>query len=385
MPLFRLSKDVESRGLYQLSILPPSSLRTMPSSDEASEAMEKGKGRPISDELEPPELSSTTSTSLPSQALPAPQPDLPHLDSETPGTLHRRTERQAISRPLSCPPSPTMSSTSQLTPHRLLPLLQCPKCSPTALLTAPTTLKCGHSICSRHVSLSASDPSPQLPNPPIHPGPPLLPACPLPTCLPTTSSPDPHRPNIPPESTVTYFPPPLHSQRSTATAQAGVPARLQDVRVDVTICKILSLVQRAIQWQARDNNHVPVPAASDDDGSDDDSREPTPHKANRVSQSLGRSSRPSSPELQEPTDLAVKPPRLRQGRPSRRPFKRQRRGSQTAPPSLPSPPVSPSSRFEKELLTELTCEICFMLLYQPVSTPCQHVRYSCFVFIISLA
>ena len=27
----------------------------------------------------------------------------------------------------------------------------------------------------------------------------------------------------------------------------------------------------------------------------------------------------------------------------------------------------------KELLSELTCEICFTILYQPVTTPCQHV------------
>ena len=30
-------------------------------------------------------------------------------------------------------------------------------------------------------------------------------------------------------------------------------------------------------------------------------------------------------------------------------------------------------RFEKDLLSEVTCEICFMLLYHPVTTPCQHV------------
>ncbi|KAJ7638831.1 PUA-like domain-containing protein [Roridomyces roridus] len=31
-----------------------------------------------------------------------------------------------------------------------------------------------------------------------------------------------------------------------------------------------------------------------------------------------------------------------------------------------------NNRFEKELLTELSCEICFMLLYNPITTPCQH-------------
>jgi hypothetical protein len=36
-------------------------------------------------------------------------------------------------------------------------------------------------------------------------------------------------------------------------------------------------------------------------------------------------------------------------------------------------PLNAMDRFEKELLSELTCEICFTLMYQPVTTPCQHV------------
>jgi hypothetical protein len=31
---------------------------------------------------------------------------------------------------------------------------------------------------------------------------------------------------------------------------------------------------------------------------------------------------------------------------------------------------------EKELLSELTCQICYTLFYEPVTTPCQHVRLS---------
>ena len=36
------------------------------------------------------------------------------------------------------------------------------------------------------------------------------------------------------------------------------------------------------------------------------------------------------------------------------------------------------AEFEKELLSELTCEICFALMWQPVTTPCQHVSCSFF-------
>src|SRR6266550_605329 len=34
------------------------------------------------------------------------------------------------------------------------------------------------------------------------------------------------------------------------------------------------------------------------------------------------------------------------------------------------------STFEKVLLHELTCPVCFSLLYEPITTPCQHVRMS---------
>lgn len=37
--------------------------------------------------------------------------------------------------------------------------------------------------------------------------------------------------------------------------------------------------------------------------------------------------------------------------------------------------LQPDSAFEKDLVTELSCEICFSLLYEPVTTPCQHVSF----------
>jgi hypothetical protein len=44
----------------------------------------------------------------------------------------------------------------------------------------------------------------------------------------------------------------------------------------------------------------------------------------------------------------------------------------------PDEPLIPSvdSSFEKELYTECSCEICYTLLYEPMTTPCQHVRFS---------
>ena len=41
----------------------------------------------------------------------------------------------------------------------------------------------------------------------------------------------------------------------------------------------------------------------------------------------------------------------------------------------------PQTRVEKELLTELSCDICFTIYYQPVTTPCQHVSRPLFYFL----
>ena len=41
------------------------------------------------------------------------------------------------------------------------------------------------------------------------------------------------------------------------------------------------------------------------------------------------------------------------------------------------------TRVEKELLTELSCDICYTIYYQPVTTPCQHVSRLLFVFVPS--
>ena len=45
----------------------------------------------------------------------------------------------------------------------------------------------------------------------------------------------------------------------------------------------------------------------------------------------------------------------------------------------------PQTRVEKELLTELSCNICFTIYYQPVTTPCQHVSRLLFCFVVFLS
>lgn len=239
---------------------------------------------------------------------------------------------------------------AELSPEDLLPLLNCPECSPPAFLVAPTTLKCGHTICAEHVTLSH-------PATPLRPGPPILPACPLPTCQPMPPPSSFLRPNIPPESTVSYFPP----QTLSAAPVAG-PSRVTDIRLDVTVCKILSLVQRAIQEaREQDPDDVALPASSDNDSeSESDQSEDEPFFGNKgftseetPSGSISRIHRSSSPARRPPTRLRTNSPPQSQ--------------------ILPNTEF-PIEKLQKELLIELGCEICFLLLYQPVTTPCQHVR-----------
>ncbi|KAF8204996.1 LON-domain-containing protein [Pholiota molesta] len=210
-------------------------------------------------------------------------------------------------------------------PSALAPLLRCPA-GPHALRN-PTALPCGHAVCSVHL-----DAAPLCP----------VPVCPLP--------PAPARPRIPALSRVHYA--------AAPPAQPPVPPPVSDHRSDVTLNKIIALVDRTL---ARLH---PDPSPAPDSDSDSDAAD-APRPASSARPAARRdSSHPRSPL----------PPPVR-GRP-RAP--RPRRPA--APPSLPptsGPPVPPSddailAEFDKKLLEELTCHICYVLFYQPVTTPCQH-------------
>ncbi|KAF7371543.1 hypothetical protein MVEN_00009300 [Mycena venus] len=121
------------------------------------------------------------------------------------------------------------------------------------------------------------------------------------------------------------------------------PAPLPPQPLDVTINKILMLLNNVLGH----NSH-------DDRGSSDRDKD----------------SPPLIPTVRHPPDSASAPDRAR---------KRQRlhdsyddngdlyATSQAFPDRSPTP-----QNLEKEMQTELSCEICFMLLYSPVTTPCQH-------------
>ncbi|KAG6900954.1 hypothetical protein C0993_004391 [Termitomyces sp. T159_Od127] len=226
---------------------------------------------------------------------------------------------------------PVSSNTTALPPAMpmhlsLLPLLRCPVCH--ARLHAPTTLRCGHSVCAVHLRDSE---------------------CPVPRC----SHPDvPSHPIIPPASSVAYHPAPSSASTSAAFA---LPSR-----VDVTISKVLDLIARV------------QPHPADPSDSEDSSQLISP-----ASSSSGSRRRPRS------SDEYNRPRKRRRHRPPicdnddapdllshLTAASARQRSVRHDQPLLP--PSTPSDSLEKELLVELTCEICFTLFYDPITTPCQH-------------
>ncbi|KAJ7180108.1 PUA-like domain-containing protein, partial [Mycena crocata] len=200
-------------------------------------------------------------------------------------------------------------------------------------LRNPTTLKCGHTLCSRHQTTP----------------------CPVSGCSPGTSGPA--RPRIPAASRVNYLPPP--------PAAPLPPAPVAAPKLDVTINKIIALLDRVLESNAEedaddgeDDEQLHSPTVrhrpesqdrprkrqrmhqSDDDGDDDDDGDLLSHL--RAVSARQRETHPSSPLLPHAPQLA------------------------------PGSRIDHQSSLEKDLLSELSCEICFMLLYNPVTTPCQH-------------
>ena len=174
--------------------------------------------------------------------------------------------------------------------NQLIHLLKCTLCNRT--LNAPTTLRCGHSICSHHESV----------------------------CCQNTPRPPP--PVIPSQSRVTFNPAP--------------PAPLTPLPLtrtsDVTLTSILALVR-------------------EDEDEDDDDR---PRK---------RRKRHHSPDDDDDGDGDLLT-HLRNAAAHQR----------TIPLDVPLIQDSPPPDLDKKLLEELTCHICYVLFYKPVTTPCQHVR-----------
>ncbi|KAG8956687.1 hypothetical protein FRC04_000165 [Tulasnella sp. 424] len=194
----------------------------------------------------------------------------------------------------------------------VLALLDCPVCRRT--LELPTTLRCGHTVCSVHVQLDLKDKgaasesvplsrstaaSPEQmasgtssPAPAARPDPlSSLPSCPLEPCIaPTTRHQPPIYTSTPSSTRVAHYPPPassaagstssLSSTLSTETRSLATsrPRKVASPRVDITISKILQITLDAAHKDGRRNVDV-VSAenrwSSDDDGDEQDEEHPS--------------------------------------------------------------------------------------------------------------
>ncbi|THH33624.1 hypothetical protein EUX98_g600 [Antrodiella citrinella] len=281
-----------------------------------------------------------------------------------------------------------LNTGSALTPDHILPLLACPICDPSALLTSPVTLRCGHTICMSHLTDTpqeqgsssfvssflasiASSSKRKLP----------LPQCPIPTChslAPANTNATVEQLPRHPQSDVNYLPPPSVSLPPLDNPSDEAPMPLRE---DVTVNKIMNLAVLSRAWffeQPSRSAHY-----------DDDRTDSEPEGRSGAAEEEADSDTPDPdqyPNLDRPPFASV-PDRLPNGAsrrrrsdspsPSRRPHKRPRRARpqrERRDVHSRQPPLSPSARFEKELYAELTCHICFGLTWQPVTTPCQHVR-----------
>ncbi|KAF4619146.1 hypothetical protein D9613_005059 [Agrocybe pediades] len=193
--------------------------------------------------------------------------------------------------------------------------LTCPLCANP--LDNPTTLHCGHSLCSQHLDAPGTS------------------SCPIPNCAPTSSA-----PRIPPASTVQFIPAPAND----------IP--ITPHRSDVVLNNIIALLHRRHRKRA-----LQTPSPESDSDADDDRHSdyeedgPRPRKRPKHSHREG-----ADTDEEEQSDLLS----------HLRSLAAQQR---TTPADVP---LSNPDEFDKRLLEELTCHICYAFFYQPVTTPCQH-------------
>ena len=230
--------------------------------------------------------------------------------------------------------------------HPLLALLHCPICSNP--LHSPVTLSCGHTLCAEHYA---------------HP-------CPIPTCS----------YNARPSSS---------SSVSDFTPQHSVHPSIHPLKVDVTISKALDLLSRPVP-SPETHDRSRFPSSGNDGESEEDDETPEDNgtaSGHRPNSSPPGSPRPrkrrrrySSPGAHDPPEQdLVEHLRLQSARqrdvPRDVPLVSVEDYSSNCPAftTIQSTIPSPDVAIRKQLLVELTCEICYMLLYQPITTPCQHV------------
>lgn len=247
---------------------------------------------------------------------------------------------------------------------------------PDRLLHHPLTLPCGHTLSSEHLFIPAPPPLRVPPDLPPHE---LFDLqqhqhqqrlnlwtgvmCPIPTCKrysPHAATHAPgdghpmliHSPTSSPTASsqvlrsemlpsgVTYYPPPIASIPPPAYSadpprdEAGSPL------LDVTVDKVMQMVVQQLAIDRADST------ADETLGEDDD---------------IGHAGQQAHLDLEGVSHGLSREGSIKRRRNTLRPLPRPRPGSLT---------------FEKELYALLECDVCSMLLYDPVTTPCQHVSSS---------
>ena len=299
-----------------------------------------------------------------------------------------------------------------MTPDDFLPLLHCPLCDPSALLQNPITLRCGHTVCGTHLVQSASSSSSSsfslaslIPSSSQRTPPP----CPIPTCPSLNPSTKPLA--VHPNARVNFIPPPPNA--SVFHIDQDDEGLLHS-RSDVTVNKILSLLVRS-EASFPSSDH---PSTSDDDetgpedhdapGGSVESESDLDEEGSTTTNTHSDRARPRSTSFSASRPSNVAPSFRASADPStstsgHRPRRSRDNYSQSPSPEPPrkrlrrtpiqhantvdSPirfrhtrgkagsddSLASAVRLEKDLMAELQCQICFALMWQPVTTPCQHV------------
>ncbi|CAL1700574.1 unnamed protein product [Somion occarium] len=313
--------------------------------------------------------------------------------STLPLPLYRATSLPSPNVPSSSfPTSSAQYSASPMSPDILLPLLRCPICRPTALLHNPITLRCGHTICSNHLTVPSSSSSSSLLASLLPSASKQPPQCPIPTC--SSSSVLPQKLPVHPDAQVNVIPPPSTDHNSM---RSSLDDDTLHSRSDVTINKIISLLIRSQADFSGPSLHLAAHGDDDErtdseysdaegDDDDDDRRYTSDHDLDDRIHGRPHTSHYTSPPDHPPSASASRSRRRSLSRsPSPdRPRKRPRRSlhpdscaynhdhHRASASHQQDTHLGAGAQFEKELMAEVTCEICFALMWQPVTTPCQH-------------
>lgn len=179
------------------------------------------------------------------------------------------------------------------------------------------------------------------------------------------------------------FYPPLPSTAPAPAPAAAVHSSHESGLLDTTIDKVLSLVLREIAQRTHSATSPRLRSSftsSDSEATDTSGDEGDEEDADSDgSQSFALLSQDRSPAaasfLPQRSGLQRTSSKRRRGAimsPEVRGLPQARQGY--AHGSAPAPGVQPDEwQFEKELLSHVECDVCALLLYEPVTTPCQHV------------